>query len=275
MKKLMRRLILLLIVFGLFFLGYYIYAVSPKAYEFNEQRYTSSLISSKLNGFKIAFISDINLTDQDSLERFQDVIKELNENPFDMVIFGGDLYDKEVFSADKVSETLKNIQCQYGKLAVLGEQDEASALEVTQILNNGGFEVLSNESRPIYYKETNFTLVAYDSTYDFSTLKKDDDKLTLGISHQPDTFTQAQGHVDLQLSGHSHGGSVYFPYLGPLLSIEGAQTYNHGTYEEKGSTLIVSNGLTGPSSFPYKILCPNQVNLIILTSKSNDTTQAQ
>lgn len=66
MKKLIRRLILLLIVFGLCFLGYYVYAISPEDYEFHEQKYISSLVSSQLNGFKIAFISDVNLTDQDS-----------------------------------------------------------------------------------------------------------------------------------------------------------------------------------------------------------------
>lgn len=190
-----------------------------------------------------------------------------------MVIFGGDLYDEQVFKADEVSQILKKIQCQYGKLAVLGEHDEASSLEVTQVLNNGGFEVLSNETRPIYYKETNFTLVAYDDEYDFSQFKTSQDKLILGISHQPDTFTQAKNVVDLQLSGHSYGGSVYLPYLGAMFPIEGAKTYNHGKYEEKNATLIVSNGLSGPSSFPYKVLCPNQVNFVVLTSKSNDTSQ--
>ena len=142
-----------------------------------------------------------------------------------------------------------------------------------QVLNNGGFEVLSNETRPIYYKETNFTLVAYDDEYDFSQFKTSQDKLILGISHQPDTFTQAKNVVDLQLSGHSYGGSVYLPYLGAMFPIEGAKTYNHGKYEEKNATLIVSNGLSGPSSFPYKVLCPNQVNFVVLTSKSNDTSQ--
>ena len=236
-------------------------------------KYISSLVSSQLNGFKIAFISDVNLTDQDSITRFEKIVDELNEYPFDMVIFGGDLYDEQVFKADEVSQILKKIQCQYGKLAVLGEHDEASSLEVTQVLNNGGFEVLSNETRPIYYKETNFTLVAYDDEYDFSQFKTSQDKLILGISHQPDTFTQAKNVVDLQLSGHSYGGSVYLPYLGAMFPIEGAKTYNHGKYEEKNATLIVSNGLSGPSSFPYKVLCPNQVNFVVLTAKSNDTSQ--
>ena len=57
-----------------------------------------------------------------------------------MVIFGGDLYDDQVFKTDEVSQILKSIQCQYGKLAILGERDEKSSLEVTQVLNNGGLK---------------------------------------------------------------------------------------------------------------------------------------
>ena len=270
MKKLIRRLMILLIVFGLCFLGYYVYAVSPKDYEFHEQNYINSQISSQLNGLKIAFLSDINLTNQESITRFQEIVKELNNYPFDMVIFGGDLYDDQVSKTDEVSQILKSIQCQYGKLAILGERDAKSSLEVTQVLNNGGFEVLNNETRPLYYKDTSLTLVAYDDEYDFSKLKETQDKLVVGISHQPDTFIQAKNYVDLQLSGHSYGGSVYFPYLGSMFPIEGAKTYNHGTYEEKNATLILSNGISGPSSFPYKVFCPNQVLLVSFYSKSND-----
>ena len=226
-----------------------------------------------VDGCKIGFISDINLQKSSDVTRLKKIVTSLNKENVDMVIFGGDLYDDQVFKTDEVSQILKSIQCQYGKLAILGERDEKSSLEVTQVLNNGGFEVLSNETRPIYYKETNFTLVAYDNEYDFSQFKTSQDKLILGISHQPDTFTQAKNVVDLQLSGHSYGGSVYLPYLGAMFPIEGAKTYNHGKYEEKNATLIISNGLSGPSSFPYKVLCPNQVNFVVLTSKSNDTSQ--
>lgn len=273
-KKIIRRLILLLIVFGLFFACYYTYAISPSAYQFQETSFISNQISSQLNGFKIAYLSDINLTDQKSLERLQKIIKELNTYPFDMVIFGGDLYDEQVFETKEVANALKDIQCKYGKFAVLGERDENNDLEVTQVLNNGGFEVLNNESRSIYYKETttSFQLIAYNDDYDFSQIKNDDQTLNIGIAHQPDTFTKAKEKIDLQLSGHSYGGSIYLPYFGALLPIDGAKTYNHGTYEEEQSTLIVSNGISGPSSFPYKLLCPNEISMIVLTTKSSETS---
>ncbi len=95
-----------------------------KPMNFTNEKYINSHISSQLNGFKIAFISDVNLTDQESLTRFQSIVNELNNYPFDMVIFGGDLYDEQVFKGDEVSKILKSIQPQYGNLAILGERDK-------------------------------------------------------------------------------------------------------------------------------------------------------
>lgn len=271
MKKLrfIRRLILLLIVFGLLFLGYYTYVVSPKDYTFTNYEYVHKNIDSQLNGFKIAYLSDINLTDKNSLERFQKIISKLNQYPFDMVIFGGDLYDGSVIESKFVAQTLKSIHCKYGKFAILGEKDKTTSLEVTQILNDGGFEVLENTTRTIYYKDTNFLLVASDEQTDLSTLKGDTKTIKVGITHQPDSFQTHQGKINLQLSGHSYGGSLYLPYFGALLAPAGAKSYNHGVYEQSGSTLLVSNGLSGPESFPYKLFARNEINFISLNTSSN------
>ena len=275
MKKLrlLRRLILILIVFGLLFLGYYTYAISPTDYTFTNYEYVHKNIDSKLNGFKIAFLSDVNLTNQKSVHRFKEMVNKLNGYPFDMVIFGGDLYDGSAIEAKEVSQILKNIDCKYGKFAILGEKDKTSSLEVTQIINDGGFEVLENTTRTIYYKESQFLLIANDEDNDISKLKADSKTIKIDVSHQPDTFISHQGKIDLQLSGHSYGGSLYIPYYGALLAPSCAKTYNHGIYEESGSTLVVSNGFSGPESFPYKFFARNQIYFITLQAKSSTSTK--
>lgn len=259
----------ILIVFGLCVLCFYTYALSPKDYTFSTYEYVNANIDEKLNGLKIAFISDINLTNQNSVDRLEKIVKELNEYPFDMIIFGGDLYDGQVFEEKAVGELFKNIDCKYGKFAVLGEKDKTSELEVTQILNNGGFEVLQNVSRTIYYKGSTMSLIACDEEADISALTSDLQPISLLICHQPDVFSKTQGTISLQLSGHSYGGSLYFPYIGALLAPEGAKTYNHGIYEKSGSILLVSNGVSGPASFPYKFLARNEMNFVILKSSSS------
>ena len=160
--KLIRRLILLLIVFTILLCFSYAYFLSPDDYTFKNHDYINSLLDSSLNGLKIAYISDINITDNNSIERLEKIIKELNEKPFDIILFGGDLYDQDVIETKKISSLLKSIDCEYGKFAILGEKDQDSKIEVTQVLNNGGFEVLNNEVRTLYYKNANLTLVACD-----------------------------------------------------------------------------------------------------------------
>ncbi|MFQ7798082.1 MAG: metallophosphoesterase [Coprobacillus cateniformis] len=267
--KLIRRLILLLIVFGLFFTAYYTYAVSPNDYTFSTYNYVNKDITSALNGFKIAYISDINLTDKESVSRLKKMIDKLNSYPFDMVVFGGDLYDGTIIESKDVSAALKDIECKYGKFAILGEKDNSSSLEVTQILNDGRFEVLENTARTIHYKEASFLLLACHQDTDISSLKGDTKTIKIGITHQPDSFQNHKGKLDLQLSGHSYGGSIYIPYYGALLAPDNAKIYNHGIYEESNSVLLVSNGFHGPASFPYKFLARNEVNFITLNTSSN------
>lgn len=267
--KLIRRLIILLIVFGLLFTVYYTYAISPNDYTFSTYNYVNKNIPSALNGFKIAYISDTNLTDKESVNRFKKMIDKLNNYPFDMVIFGGDLYDGPIAEAKEISTALKKIECKYGKFAILGEKDSSSSLEVTQILNDGGFEILENTVRTIYYKEATFLLLACNQDTDISTLKGNTKTIKVNITHQPDSFQNHKGKIDLQLSGHSYGGSIYIPYYGALLAPDNAKSYNHGVYEEDNSVMLVSNGFHGPASFPYKLLARNEINFITLNTSSN------
>ncbi|MCD8027464.1 MAG: hypothetical protein LUF02_02135 [Erysipelotrichaceae bacterium] len=270
--KIIRRIIVLIIVLSLIVLCGFGFFVSPNEYTFKNIRfrYVNENVGSDLNDFKIAFISDVNLNDDDSLERFSNIVDDLNEQDFDMVIFGGDLYEDSIFSDEEVAEVLKSINCKYGKLAILGDKDKNNTLEITIILNNGGFEVLSDTSRTIYYENATFTLLVYDDETDISLLDASSSTITIGIAHYPDTYTTAKDYVNLQLSGHSLGGSIYLPYFGALFSEEGCTTYNHGTYQTSNSALVVSNGVTGTSSFPFKLFAQNQILIVSLNTASSD-----
>lgn len=264
MRKIIQRFILALIIFTFIIVVGYTYLLSPKDYHFSSYEYINKNITSELNGFTIAYLSDINLTDQKSVTRFEKIVDELNQKDFDMVVIGGDLYDGEVYKANSVAEILKKINCSYGKFALLGEKDQSSALEITQIFNDGGFEVLNNNSRTIYYKDASLQLITCDENTDLTTLSTETQTISLLLSHQPDVFQKTKGTIDLQLSGHSLGGSIYIPYYGALFKADGAKYYNHGIYKENNSTLIVSNGVSGSKSFPYKFLARNEIYLISL-----------
>ena len=263
--KILKRIICLLVVFSIISLIGYTYFLSPTNYAISSYQYTSSKIPSQFDHFKIALFSDCHIKTNDDIERFEKMIDDLNDKPFNMVVFGGDLFEDSIFDGENVSRILKKIDCKYGKFAVLGEKDESLSMEITKILNDGGFEVLNNQNRTIYYNQEKISLLGLDSNKKASTLTKKGNKLfNIALVHTPDSFEHNSNTVDLQLSGHSNGGYFYFPFLGGLVTSDGCETYNHGKYTQGDSTLLITNGVKGTSDLPYKFLCRNEIKLITL-----------
>lgn len=265
-NKLKKILILIIILLVLLFLGIF-FLYSPKAYSINESEYVNTKIKSSINGTKIAFISDINLNDEKSYKRFKSIINEFNEYPVDLVFFGGDLYEGNIFNSEEVSKLLKSIDCKYGKFAILGEKDTLNEIKVTSIFKEGGFEVLKEGVRPLYINNSSINLLIASENSNIKDFKLSEKTFNLALAHKPDTFNLLANKVDLQLSGHSYGGIIRIPFIGSVYKNEGAKTFNHGTYISGQSTLIVSNGISGPSSFPYKLGAKNEINIIKLMQK--------
>jgi hypothetical protein len=67
------------------------------------------------------------------------------------------------------------------------------------------------------------------------------------------------------LAGHTHGGQVYFPFIGrPAITGEFA-SYAYGHVKRGGRQMIVSSGL-GLSNFPVRFLVPPEIALVTLSS---------
>jgi predicted MPP superfamily phosphohydrolase len=84
------------------------------------------------------------------------------------------------------------------------------------------------------------------------------------LVHEPDfALDAARFPVDLQLSGHSHGGQVRLPWLGaPVLPLL-ARRYPWGLHRIGGLTLYTNVGI-GTIGLPIRFLCPPEITLITL-----------
>lgn len=84
------------------------------------------------------------------------------------------------------------------------------------------------------------------------------------LSHEPDYADEvARYPVDLQLSGHSHGGQVRLPLLGAPWLPEGAQKYPWGLRKVGNLTLYTNAGL-GTIRVPVRLNCPPEITLFTL-----------
>jgi len=88
------------------------------------------------------------------------------------------------------------------------------------------------------------------------------DEAVVLLAHEPDYADYvARYPVDLQLSGHSHGGQVRFPFVPPLFLPEMAKKYVWGLYRIGELTLYTNPGL-GTIRVPVRLNCPPEVTLI-------------
>lgn len=281
--KIVSVLILLaLIITGIFFYSIY---VSVDRVNISYHTVASTKIPADMNDLKIAFVSDIKYNEFMNKSRLTKMIQKLNDTGADIVIFGGDMFsnpDKKVPDSQMkkdLTNILKGIDAPLGKFAVLGDEDEVNKSTeqlVSSILYDSDFEIITNTSVRIRNKsDSSITLLGVDSMINgkpdtAKAMKKvSENEFNILVTHCPDVIKTTDlniNYVNLIMAGHSLGGQIYLPLIGPLHTIKGAQTYNHGSYTlNNGTRLYVSNGL-GTKDIDMRFMAPPQILMFRLQS---------
>ena len=175
--------------------------------------------------------------------------------------------------ADPCSAVLRELRAEYGVWAVLGNHDTfADPVYIADTLRRAGIEVLVNASAPIERGGRRLWLAG---VADVLARRVDLDSALRGISsgepavllaHEPDFADQAAKYpIDLQLSGHSHGGQIRFPLVGPLYLPRLARKYPRGLRSVDRLTLYTNVGI-GTLYVPVRWNCAPEVTLITLRS---------
>ena len=228
----------------------------------------------------ILFFSDIHYNlfmDKERLEPFIETIIDLDP---DIVLFGGDLYDHPSVRLpsqqviDQLSDLLARIPARLGKYAVLGNHDHESTRTraiVSETLQKGGFMVLVNEETHIYNQQKDkISLIGLDSQLlgspdiEKAFSMHDDSLMTIVLSHTPDIIDLLPiNKVDWQLSGHSHGGQIALPLIGPIMKVPYAQNHIAHTSIVNGIRLDISNGI-GTTRYDMRLFANPQIHLYTL-----------
>ena len=228
-------------------------AVNTKQLKIREETVCSDKIDGDLDGFLIAFFSDIcygSFIDEKDLNR---VLETVNAYRPDLVIFGGDLIDTDEDDItpemiEQLKEFLSSIDSRYGKYAVKGDHDRNNESILREIYDDSGFILLSNENRMIGPDADHIILTGIDpfaqEKPQYADLLNDEIHYSISVSHYPDLFPQLNScSVDLCLAGHSLGGQIYFPLVNLLHRDYGCQQYYHGKTVKDGKILDITNGI--------------------------------
>ena len=231
-------------------------------------------LPSSFDGIKIIQISDIHYNSISS-KKLQQVVNEINKNKPDIVVFTGDLYDSSSIlseeSINDIEKILGGINATIGKYAVSGNHDYALD-NYEEIITKSGFTYLENESKIIYYKgNTPIEIIGYPSlisgtpNYDYTL----SDNFKIALIHEPDGVKNLlDKNINIVLSGHSHGGQIRLPFIGPLIKPYGAKTYFNEEYQLNNTKLYVSYGI-GTMDMPIRYFDRPSINLYRLYSNQS------
>ena len=231
-------------------------------------------------GHRIVQLSDFHLEEFTEPYFLERVVDHVNRLAADTVLLTGDFITRgslnfifEHHAAMRCAEILATIRCAQ-KFAVLGNHDVAvNASMVTAALQSQGLPVLHNRYDTLTLRGDNIHIAG---TADPGTDRPDLNTAipskprgpVILMSHAPDYADFVVTHpraplIDLMLSGHSHGGQVRLPVLGPLVLPPLGRKYVEGLFRFNRMQLYVNRGL-GTVGIPIRLNCPPEITLITL-----------
>lgn len=210
--------------------------------EITRQIFTIRDLPQPLHGLRLVQLTDIHHGPWTSLDYVRSVIAQSNAEQPDLVLLTGDYVHASPVYIEPVVRELTNLRAKIGVIATLGNHDwwengdqtiKAFSRTSMQLIDNhrvfltGDRTIESSIGRS---DEKSALCIAgvgdlwedpplYDSAFDAvpSTMPR------LLLSHNPDVaeekdLLQRNPRIDLMLSGHTHGGQVSIPFLGPIVT---------------------------------------------------------
>ncbi|MGW2155407.1 metallophosphoesterase [Nonomuraea sp. NPDC001699] len=238
-------------------------------------RVTLPKLDPRLNGLRFAVVSDIHLGPLTGIGHTERIVRMINGLRPDVVAIVGDLVDGSVAQLGALARPLKSLESRYGAYFVTGNHEyytQNGPQEWVEELDQLGVRSLRNERVEITHQGAVLDLAGVNDLNGEATGDGPDFGKALGgrepgrstvlLAHQPVQVEQAAGFgVDLQLSGHTHGGQIMpfnlvvglqQPVVSGLATIDGVQVY-----------VTRGAGFWGP---PVRVGAPPEITMLELRS---------
>ena len=222
------------------------------------------------HGYRIAVVSDIHLSPVLGRGFAQKVVDTINSTRPDLIAVVGDLVDGSVKDLGPAAAPLAQLEARHGSFFVTGNHEYFSGAEQwVEEVRRLGLRPLENDRTELaWFDLAGVNDIAGESEGqgpDFAKALGDRDtaRACVLLAHQPVQIHDAVEHgVDLQLSGHTHGGQLW---PGNLLA-EAANPTVAGLERYGDTQLYVSRG-AGAWGPPTRVGAPSDITVIELASK--------
>jgi hypothetical protein len=181
--------------------------------------------------------------------------------------------------AEPCAALLAELSAPLGVFAILGNHDADTDPDfIVACLQANRIQVMRNSSVPLERRGKRLWLAGVDDVLegdpdlDLTMKGIPSDEAVVALVHEPDYAHRVAEHpVDLQLSGHSHGGQIVLPLVGPPYLPPLGRRYPKGLYRLGPLTLYTNVGL-GTIRIPVRLNCPPEVTLIKLRAAPDGKT---
>ncbi|MFV0390238.1 MAG: metallophosphoesterase [Pyrinomonadaceae bacterium] len=276
----------------------YAFFIEPNRVLVNQYDIDVKKIPASFDGMRIVAISDVhggsNFIDR---KKIDNVVKKANAQNADLIVLlgdyvsqkfgeGGDNDDSLEMPIKEIAAALRPLKAKYGVYAILGNHDGAySDDKVASALTDNGIRVLQNEIVNIIASngEKLHILGLIDhleiqDTKEFQ--RKIEQKLEqadisnnlIVLEHSPDIAKIFSANEKLGkptalfLSGHSHGGQVWFPLIGSLI-VPNDSKYAYGLVHEQNFEVFITTGI-GTSIMPVRFMVPPEIAVVTIHSRN-------
>jgi predicted MPP superfamily phosphohydrolase len=256
----------------------YGYLMEPNWFKVDTIRLKLPRLTRRFSGLRVAQISDIHMGGWMNLERLQRAAELVLDQKPDVLLITGDFLigrDLAAISQQTIQDLitgLSRLASSVPTFAVLGNHDYwIDVKTVRQVLSVCGISELTNTVFTLQREEERLHLCGVDDPWEGNARIDDviaqlkDNSSAILLAHEPDyaDVSAATGRFDLQLSGHSHGGQVVLPWIGPPILPYMGRKYPSGLYKIGGMFQYTNRGI-GMARLPLRINCPPEITLFVL-----------
>lgn len=244
--------------------------------EVSTKEYAFRRLPAEWDGLSIVHLADLHFRGGVARSYFEAVCEQAAALKPDLFVFTGDLLDEQN-RLEWLPETLGRLQAPMGQYFILGNHDWYLAPEATrrEFERLGWIDVSSRSHELTIARFASKITIAGDETPWLGHHPElIENPFKILVSHSPDNIAWAREQdIDLMLAGHTHGGQIRLPVLGPIYSpsLYGVR-YSSGVFWENPTLMYVSRGISGREPIRYGCL-PELTKLVLRSDAARLSTE--
>ncbi len=223
-----------------------------------------------LSGLRIGLVTDLHHSETVPRSDVEHAVRTMIGERPDLIVLGGDYvtWGHRQY-VQPVAEALAGLHAPHGVFAILGNHDDDRDMPLA--LRKRGFEVLKDARTRVVIRGEALELAGIRfwtrKAAEVARVLRGAASTVILLAHDPRRLEEAAAlDVPLVLSGHTHGGQVVLPGVGPILAKKFPVLAGIGRQEN--TTIFVSRGV-GTVYLPYRLNCPPDVAVLTLERQSD------